>query len=74
MSGRRNFIKTLVALPVVAKTTATSAEPESSVWKNRDVQDLLYEQIKVTCPHCFELAGRGHACDELVAWELENES
>jgi hypothetical protein len=63
MSGRRSFIKALAALPVVAKAAAVSAEP---------VRVDLASDVKVICPHCFELDGRGHNCVGYAAWKLEN--
>lgn len=63
MNKRRGFLKALVALPIAAKAATISAEPVEPE-----------SNVKVICPHCFDLGGRGHMCAKYAAWKLENES
>lgn len=65
MSKRRSFLKAIVALPIVAKAAPVTAKP---------VEVRVESDVKIICPHCFELTGRGHNCDGFVAWKLENET
>ena len=67
MSKRRNFLKAIVALPIVTKVVSVeAAKPDTKIWKH--MAEDPRQHIKVTCPHCFELASRGHNCDGLAAW------
>jgi hypothetical protein len=59
---RRNFLRTMTALPVIAPAIvdAVAAEPKP--------------HLLITCCHCFELVytDDGHNCEEYAAWKAEN--